>query len=157
MSQVRDYLLLLNMFDNQVFQQGPQKDRPWIGSSTLKDTQLWQLHLFFQAFFFLLKIYMAQQLKSQRTRGCANFVFQVCLFIFLVLQNAKTNCIYMLWRNNIQCQHSIINRKRVVGAVLLEKLTSAEFLNKVLHETAVMGGPRAWGAWPWDSWSLEWV
>ncbi len=52
---------------------------------------------------------------------------------------------------------TVTNASTALRAVLLEKLTSAEFLNKVLHETAVMGGPRAWGAWPWDSWSLEWV
>jgi len=49
----------------------------------------------------------------------------------------------MLWWNSSQCQQSIISRKRDVGAVLVEKLTSAAFLNKVLHETVVMGGPRA--------------
>lgn len=98
---------------------------------------------------------MALQLKTPWLLGCANFKF--AYFIFLLLRNAKKNCIYMLWWNSSQCQQSIISRKRDVGAVLLEKLTSDAFLNKVLHETIVMGGPRAWGAWPWDSWSLEWV
>lgn len=62
---------------------------------------------------------MALQLKTPWLLGCANFKF--AYFIFLLLRNAKKNCIYMLWWNSSQCQQSIISRKRDVGAVLLEK------------------------------------